>query len=247
MKEFSCAIEKDRFERNPLALINFLTDQHSQEDVPVKGLQAGNVASDSRYSMTQYFQKYLPEEADRLSSSATEKLPTASPDKKVYLGSPSSSPSHVKRLWEKTDDKLVGHQPNPPITHSLLSSMRYQPPEFTSTGSQSTTAMTGSSSNLSPVNRLSAGAPLTSSSKLLLAGAPVPADSAGPVHEQLHSTLKSNDSDSTLDADLTSDTSTLSMATTLADNKFQEGLAQLDANIAKLQQSLRNSQLSSTM
>ena len=65
--------------------------------------------------------------------------------------------------------------------------------------------------------------------------------------EQLHSTLKSEDS-TLLDADTSVSTvSTLSMGTTVADNVFQEGLAQLDANIARLQQSLMSSRLSSTL
>lgn len=64
--------------------------------------------------------------------------------------------------------------------------------------------------------------------------------------DHLHSTLVTTDSESTLnDFDLTS-LSTVSMATTITDSAFQDGLAKLDANIAKLQLSLRASKLSST-
>jgi len=43
------------------------------------------------------------------------------------------------------------------------------------------------------------------------------------------------------DATEASDLTSVSMTTTLADNVFQDGLAQLDANIARLQQSLMRS------
>lgn len=67
--------------------------------------------------------------------------------------------------------------------------------------------------------------------------------------EHLHSTLRSSQSDSTLaESDVSSESiSSISLATTMADNAFQEGLAQLDANIAKLQQSLRSSRHNSTL
>lgn len=64
--------------------------------------------------------------------------------------------------------------------------------------------------------------------------------------EFLHSTFKS--SDSTLaEQDVSSlSVSSVSLGTTLADNAFQEGLAQLDANIAKLQASLKSSRFNSS-
>lgn len=169
-----------------------------------------------------------------------------SPGRKLLSHPSNQSPSKstVRKLWDietpynstqRSDKQLA----IPPVT--------YQHPVFTSSDAQSPSTITAGTSDIFMPGGKSAIGHWRSDK--LPAGASALPQPAGALdrHEQLHSTLRSNDSDSTLDADVTSDSSTLSMATTLADNKFQEGLAQLDANIAKLQRSLRDSQLSTTM
>lgn len=68
-----------------------------------------------------------------------------------------------------------------------------------------------------------------------------------PQYNRHQSTLLS-DSDTLLDASTYTAFSDTSLATTTtADSAFQQGLAQLDANIAKLEESLRNSATAATM
>lgn len=242
--------------------------------------------------MTQYFQKYyrdftsfVEKPADDSNRRVTmqQKLrrsqdlsgrPHASPDKGSYASFISNSLDHHGKSRENPN--IFSELSGPP-TFPVVST-GYQHPEFTSTGTKSSTLSTSGGPSDHSTGRntgdtsspgLNRGGCPTGTvdnpmsaihvpyqpSGIGPAGAPdqasVSASSGVPFkpapRDQLHSTLKTNESDSTLDADLTADTSTLSLATTMADNNFQEGLAQLDANIAKLQQSLRNSQLSSTL
>ena len=149
---------------------------------------------DSRYSMSQYFQKYHPQT--------------------------SFSP------------KPMSH-----ITDTLTAARTIEP----WTGMLPPTNMDDVTKNLSH----SPGGTANLNRQLFSAEDHIPAVN----EDYLHSTLRDNQSDTTLaEPDMSSaSVSTLSLGTTLADNAFQEGLAQLDANIAKLQQSLKTSRLGSTL
>ena len=69
--------------------------------------------------------------------------------------------------------------------------------------------------------------------------------------DPMNSTMIDDDSKSMSDLSVSggaascSNVSCVSMATTVADSAFQEGLAQLDANIARLQESLKSSRFAS--